>query len=170
MAGQDIDLIEIPGDDYAGTDNLLISPKVYASMLAPALARIVRPIKEFRTDLFVAFHSDGAIAQLLPSFVEMGIDLFHPLEPLPANDMASIKAAYGDRLAFMGAIDIRRAMPGSLADVEAEVKERIHTLAAGGGYILAPSNHVQEDVPPENIVALYDFGRKYGHYPLEKLV
>jgi len=166
VAGQDIDLIEIPGDDYAGTENLLISPRMFDRMFKPALERIVRPIKEYREDLFVAFHSDGAITDLLPRFVDVGIDLFHPLEPLPANDLPAIKAEFGERLSFMGAIDIREALPGTVADVEAEVKRRVHVLAPGGGYILAPANHLQRDVPPENIVALYDFGRKHGAYPL----
>ena len=61
VAGPYIDVFEIPGDDYAGTEHLLISPKVFQRMLAPALARIVQPIKQYREDLFVAFHSDGAI-------------------------------------------------------------------------------------------------------------
>ena len=164
--GNDIDVIEIPGDDYAGTDSLLFSPAVFDKMMKPALARIVKPIKQFRDDLFVAFHSDGAIMQLLDRFVDLGIDLFHPVEPLPANDMEAIKAQYGDRLSFMGAIDIKEVMPGSLADVKEEVRRRIRTLAPGGGYILAPANHLQTDVPPENVVALYDSGRKYGRYPL----
>ncbi len=169
VAGAHIDIMEIPGDDYAGTEHLLISPRVFERMLAPALARIVRPIKEYREDLFVAFHSDGAITPLLSSFIDAGIDLFHPLEPLPANDLAAIKAEYGDRLAFMGAIDLKEAMPGSLADVESEVERRIQTLAPGGGYILAPANHLQVDAPPENIVALYDFGRRHGRYPIGRL-
>lgn len=166
VAGKDIDLIEIPGDDYAGTENLLISPRIFDRLLKPALQRIVRPIKEYREDLRVVFHSDGAIAKLLPGLVEVGIDLLHPLEPLPANDMAAIKAQFGERLSFMGGIDIKQALPGSVADVEAEVRGRIQVLAPGGGYILAPANHLQPDVPPENIVALYELGRQYGRYPL----
>ena len=164
IAGGDIDIMEIPGDDYGGTDDLLISPKVFDAILRPALERIIRPIKEYRKDLFVAFHSDGAVTKLLGRFASLGIDLFHPLEPLPANDMVAIKAQFGGRLSFMGAIDLREAMPGSLADVEAEVKQRVRILAPGGGYILAPANHLQTDVPPENIVALYDFGRQHGRY------
>jgi uroporphyrinogen decarboxylase len=166
VAGKDIDIIEIPGDDYGGSDNLLFSPQVFDKILKPALERIIRPIKEYRKDLFVAFHSDGAIMKLLGRFTDLGIDLFHPLEPLPANDMDAIKAQFGGLLSFMGAIDVRKAMPGSIADVEAEVKRCIHILAPGGGYILAPANHVQTDVPPENVVALYRFGQRYGCYPL----
>ena len=166
IAGPYIDIMEIPGDDYAGVEHLLISPKVFQRMLAPALERIVQPIKQYRDDLHVAFHSDGAITPLLPNFIDAGIDLFHPLEPLPANDLAAIKAEFGAQLSFMGAIDIKQAMPGSLNDVEEEVQLRIQTLAPGGGYIVAPANHLQGDVPPQNIVALYDFAIKHGHYPL----
>jgi uroporphyrinogen decarboxylase len=164
VAGPHIDIVEVSGDDYAGTEKLLISPRIFDELFKPALERIVRPIKAYREDLFVAFHSDGAIADLLPRFIEVGIDLFHPLEPLPANDMAAIKAEFGERLSFMGAIDIREALTGAPADVETEVRRRIELLAPGGGYILAPANHVQVDVPPENILALYDLGRRYGAY------
>ena len=166
VVGQAADIFEIPGDDYAGTEQLLISPRMFDDMCKPALERIVAPIKAYREDLVVAFHSDGAITSLLPRFVDAGIDLFHPLEPLPANDMAAIKAQFGERLAFMGAIDIKKALPGTLQDLETEVQRRIRLLAPGGGYIMAPANHLQADVPPENIVALYEFGRKVGAYPL----
>lgn len=166
IAGSDIDVIEIPGDDYGGSDNLLFSPRIFDELMEPALKRIIRPIKEYRDDLFVAFHSDGAIGNLLGRFANLGINLVHPLEPLPANDMQAIKAQFGDRLSFMGGIDVRRAMPGSVEDVEAEVKRRICELAPGGGYVLAPANHLQIDVPPENVVALYRLGRRYGRYPV----
>ena len=66
----------------------------------------------------------------------------------------------------MGAVDIKEALPGSVADVEAEVKRRIGLLAPGGGYIGAPANHVQADVPPKNIVGLYEFARRCGGYPI----
>jgi uroporphyrinogen decarboxylase len=103
---------------------------------------------------------------LLPRFAELGIDLLHPLEPLPANDLPLIKAQYGDRMSFMGAVDVEKAMTGSLRDVEREVAERLQALGQGGGYILAPANHLQPDVPPQNIVALYAYGQQLGAYPL----
>jgi uroporphyrinogen decarboxylase len=166
IAGDAIDIMEIPGDDYGGTNNLLFSPKTFNRYLKPVLAEIVRLIKSYRSDIAVVFHSDGAIVPLLESFIEVGIDVFHPLEPLPANDHDAIKAVFGDRLTFLGAIDIKAAMPGSVDDVEAEVKRRIRSLGKGGGYIIAPANHLQHDVPPENIVALYQAARRYGCYPI----
>jgi len=164
--GKDIDIFEIPGDDYGGTEDLIISPKVFDEMIKPALERIVRPIKQFRKDLPVAFHSDGAIMKIVDSLVDMGIDILNPLEPLAVNDWVSVKRKYADRLCFMGGIDIKKAMTGSVTDVEEEVKRCMSTFATGGGYIMTPSNHLQKDVPPKNIVALFDLGRTYGQYPI----
>lgn len=166
IAGNAIDIMEIPGDDYSGTQNLLFSPKHFDRYIKPALGELTQLIKSYRSDIAIAFHSDGAIAPLLESFIEVGIDILHPLEPLPANDHDAIKAKFGDHLVFMGAIDIKEAMPGSIEDVEAEVKRRIRSLAPGGGYIIAPANHLQYDVPPENIIALYRAARQYGVYPI----
>jgi uroporphyrinogen decarboxylase len=169
VCGNDIDIMEIPGDDYGGTEDLLISPKSFNDMLLPALSRIVKPIKEFRSDLFIAFHTDGAIMKLIESLIETGIDILNPLEPLPANDWLQVKKQYGDTLSFMGGIDLKRAMPGTPEDVDGDVKRCIRTFAEGGGYILAPANHLQTDVPPENIVALYESCRKHGTYPRQIL-
>jgi uroporphyrinogen decarboxylase len=169
VCGRDIDIFEIPGDDFGGTEDLLISPKSFDELLKPALQRIVKPIKEFRSDLFVAFHTDGAVMKIIESLMDTGIDILNPLEPLPANDWVSVKQRYGEELSFMGGIDLKRAMPGSVEDVGEDVKRCIRTFAKGGGYLLAPANHLQNDVPPENIVALYDFCRRFGTYPLGDL-
>jgi uroporphyrinogen decarboxylase len=83
-------------------------------------------------------HSDGLITTLLPDFIAIGIDVVHPLEPVPALDQAAIKAAYGDRLAFLGGIDISHAMPGTIADVAAEVKRCLAALAPGAAISWPP--------------------------------
>ena len=113
-------------------------------------------------------HSDGMITPLLPDFIELGIDVVHPLEPLPAMDLPAIKAEFGEDLTFLGAIDISQAMPGDKQGVVEEARLRINQLAVGGGYVLAPSNHLQADVPPENVIALFDAVRELGRYPIKK--
>jgi uroporphyrinogen decarboxylase len=57
-------------------------------------------------------------------------------------------------------------MPASREDVIAEAKRRIAQLAPGGGYILAPSNHLQADVPAENVVTLFEAAKTFGEYPI----
>ena len=68
---------------------------------------------------------------------------------------------------FLGGIDISHAMPGRRDDVINETKLRISQLAPGGGYILAPSNHLQADVPPENVVTLFETAHEFGRYPIK---
>jgi uroporphyrinogen decarboxylase len=165
--GEYIDMIELPGDDYATSKNLIMSPVVFRKFIKPAIQQLVTTIKEFRSDLKIMLHSDGMIQPILDDFIEIGIDVVHPLEPLPVIEHSDIKAEFGDQLAFLGGIDIVHAMPGSREDVIAEVKRRIQALAPGGGYILAPANHIQPDVPPENLVTLYDAARQYGQYPIQ---
>jgi uroporphyrinogen decarboxylase len=166
-AGDSIDMIELPGDDYASNENLLISPGMFRRYIKPALKQLVTTIKERNPDLKIMLHSDGSVEKLLPEFIELGIDVLHPLEPVPTLDQAAIKAKYGNQLAFLGGIDISHAMPGSREDVIAEVKQRIAQLAPGGGYILAPANHLQADVPVENVVTLFETARRKGTYPLK---
>ena len=115
----------------------------------------------------MAFHTDGAIMKIVDRFVDLGVDVLNPLEPLAANDWRKIKKEYGDRLCFMGGVDIKKAMTGTVGDVKEEVLRCMETFAPGGGYILTPSNHLQKDVPPENIVALYELGREHGRYPIK---
>jgi uroporphyrinogen decarboxylase len=103
---------------------------------------------------------------LLGRLIELGVDIFHCLEPLPNIDMGKINTEYGDKLCFWGAIDIKEAMQGSKERLRAEVKERIHLLAKSGGYVLAPANHLQPDVPVNNVLTLFRAAREYGKYPI----
>jgi uroporphyrinogen decarboxylase len=166
--GRYFDMVELPGDDYAGNTNLVISPAMFRRFIKPSLQRLVHTIRSFRSEIKVMLHSDGRIERLLPDLIEVGIEVVHPLEPLPAMDLTEIKARYGDRLSFLGGIDIARALPGSVEDVIHEVKLRIEQLAPGGGYIVAPANHIQADVPGENVIALFEAARKFGQYPLQR--
>ena len=165
--GPYIDLIELPGDDYATQTGMAMSPKMFRKYFKPQIKRMVDTVKTYRADLKVMQHCDGALTPILPDLIEVGVDVVHPLEPLPAMDLADVKARFGDRLSFLGAIDIQQALPGSRQDVIAEVKRRIKQLAPGGGYVLAPANHVQPDVPVENVITLFEAAREYGRYPID---
>jgi uroporphyrinogen decarboxylase len=159
-------MVELPGDDYAGNANTLMSPVMFRKFIKPCIERLVKAIKEYNPDTKVMLHSDGAITKLLPDMIALGIDVIHPLEPLQATNIPAIKEQFGKQVTFLGGIDISHAMPGTQEDVVKEVKLRISQLAAGGGYILAPSNHLQADVPEENVVTLFETARELGRYPI----
>ena len=164
--GRYFDMIELPGDDYAGNTNTIMSPAMFRTYLKPCLERLVNVIKEHHPSIHVMLHSDGAITKLLPDITALGVDVIHPFEPLPTMDLPAIKEQFGKQVTFLGGIDISHAMPGTREDVIAETKLRIAQLATGGGYILAPSNHLQADVPAENVVTLFEAARAFGNYPL----
>jgi uroporphyrinogen decarboxylase len=165
--GKWFDMVELPGDDYAGKTNPLISPAMFRKFIKPCLARLVNTVKEYNPNTKIMLHCDGAIAKLLPDIITLGVDVLHPLEPLPATDIPAIKTSFGDKVTFLGGIDISHAMSGPREDVIAEAKCRIAQLAPGGGYILAPSNHLQVDVSPENVIALFETAQNFGKYPIQ---
>ena len=76
-----------------------------------------------------------------------------------------LKKEFGKEITFWGGIDTQRVLPyGSPGDVEGEVKRRLNDLAPGGGYVLGAVHNIQPDVPPENVVALFETAQKHGCY------
>jgi uroporphyrinogen decarboxylase len=168
ICGKYIDMIELPGDDYAGNENLVMSPLMFRKFIQPVIMRMVERVKTFNPEIKIMLHSDGAIAKLIPDLISSGIDVIHPLEPLPATDQSAVKKICQNKLAILGGIDISHAMPGTEVNVINEVKRCVESLAPGGGYILAPSNHLQSDVPPANIALLFKYAPLMGGYPIKK--
>ena len=108
------------------------------------------------------------MGRLIPDLWASGIDILNPIQPLATGmESATLKGQWGDRLCFDGGIDTQFALPGSLAGLEVEVARRVLALAPGGGYSLGPSNHIQGDVPPGNVVSLYELARDLARYPLD---
>jgi len=76
-----------------------------------------------------------------------------------------LKDTYGNKLSFHGGIDIQSVLPnGTAEDIENEVKRRIAIYAPGGGFILCAAHNFQDDVPPENLIAMYQALNKWGNY------
>ena len=83
--------------------------------------------------------------------------------------MAWLKKEYGDRIAFWGGIDSHRVLPhGTPGEVRAEVELRLGQMAHQGGYVLCSVHNIQPDVPPENVISLYEAGSELGRYPLRR--
>ena len=153
--GDYIDMVELPGDDYAGNKSLIISPAMFREFIKPVVKRVINTIHAIKPDIKIMLHSDGAIEKLIPDLIEMGVNVLHPLEPLEAVDQAAIKKKYSGQIVFLGGVNITQSLRGSKEDVLKEVDRVIKALAPGGGYIFAPSNHLQADIPPENVVLLF---------------
>ncbi len=166
--GENADIIMVTSDDLGATDQLLVSPALYRKLIKPRMKRTFDFFRQ-RSDAKLYFHTDGAVYDLLPDFVEIGVDVLNPIQvsAVGMGDTAKLKREFGDHLTFWGAIDTHQALPyGSPADVRDEVRTRIRDLGPGGGYVICSVHNIQPEVPPENVVAMFDSAYELGRYPL----
>ena len=87
------------GDDFGTQESSFISRRMFDEMIAPAMAERIRYTRQF-TDGYFFHHSCGSVFNLIPSLLEIGVDILNPIQPLARNmEAARLKDAYGDRLA-----------------------------------------------------------------------
>jgi uroporphyrinogen decarboxylase len=165
--GDCLDVIQL-GDDLATQNGPAMSPELYREMVKPYQAELFRFVKQ-RSPAKLYYHSCGAVVPLVEDLIAIGVDALNPIQ-VSAEGMntSELKARFGSKIAFWGAIDTQQVLPfGTSEHVRAEVRKRITDLAPGGGYVLAGVHNLQPDIPPENIVAMYEEGAHYGRYPLQ---
>ena len=122
-----------------------------------------------RTKAKVFIHCDGAIEEILPDFIEIGVDVLNPLQTSAKGmDPQRIKQKYGKNLAFWGGgVETQTTLPfGTVDEVRREVRDRVKLLGTTSGYVFATIHNIQADIPPEKILAIYDTVSEYGKYPL----
>ncbi|MBI2440608.1 MAG: uroporphyrinogen-III decarboxylase-like protein [Lentisphaerae bacterium] len=157
-----IDVAQVT-DDLGSQTGPLISLDLYREFYAPHHKRFIDLCYEFGIKVF--HHDDGSCRAFLPKLVEMGINILNPVQwTCPGMDMAELKAEFGKRICFHGAVENQRILPfGTPAEVRAEVRHCIDALASDGtGYILAPCHNLQVNTPVANIIAMYDEAWQYG--------
>jgi uroporphyrinogen decarboxylase len=150
-------------DDVGMQEGLLLSPRMWRQYILPRHGRLNSAIRDAAHPVKIMYHSCGAVFPLIKAFIQdMGIDVLNPLQPRAAGmDMGRIKAEFGDRLSFHGAVDIQHTLPhGTPADVQAEVLDRCRVLGRDGGYICTSAHYIQADTPLRNIIALYTTPRE----------
>lgn len=140
------------GSDWGAQNDLLMSPSCWKKMIAPGEQKEYDLIHEAGVDVWV--HSCGNIQRILPDLTEMGVDALNPVQP-ECMDIYALKEKYGSKITFWGGISTQQTLPyGTPEDVVAETKKVTSALAKNGGYIIAPSQEIQADVPFENLCAL----------------
>jgi uroporphyrinogen decarboxylase len=157
-----IDVAQVT-DDLGSQTGPLISMDLYREFYAPQHKRFIDLCHNFGIKVF--HHDDGSCRLFLPLLVEMGIDILNPIQwTCPGMDMESLKAEFGRKICFHGAVENQRILPfGTPDEVRAEVRHCLDALASDGtGYILAPCHNLQVNTPVENIIALYDEAWRYG--------
>jgi uroporphyrinogen decarboxylase len=151
------------GGDYGSQIGLTISVRMFRKYFKDIYLNFYREIKK-HFDVEIFFHSCGAIADLIPELIDVGVTIVDPIQVgAKGMEISSLKARFGDQLTFHGAIDIQQLLPhGTPGQVRQEVHRIISVLGKDGGYILAPTHALQVDIPLENIFTMYETaqGRK----------
>ncbi len=164
--GDLVDIVSV-GDDMATQKSLIISPKLYRSMLKPLHLELCGFIREnAKTPIFINFHSCGAVKELIPDLIEIGINSLHPVQVSAAGmETKELKKKFGKELTFWGGVDTQHILSRSTPEeVRDEVKRRIDDLASGGGFIFSAVHNIQADVPPKNIIAMLEAFNEYSKY------
>jgi uroporphyrinogen decarboxylase len=163
--GEYVDVVN-EADDFAGQHSMLISPRMYRKLAKPRHKKLCDFIHS-RTDAKIFFHSCGAVRPVISDLIEAGFDILNPVQvSAKGMDSAELKREFGNDITFWGGgVDTQRVLcSGTPDEVREEVKRRIEDLAPGGGFVFAAVHNIQGDVPPDNIMAMWETLQEYGVY------
>ena len=155
--GPYIDII-LFGDDLGGQQGPLMSPDDYRTMYKPFHKKLWNRAKEL-ANVKVQLHCCGGIYELLPDLIEAGLDAINPVQISCAGmDPARLKKDFGDQITFWGGgCDTQRILPtGTPQQVKEHVREKVGVLQPGGGFVFQQVHNILNNVPPENIMAMFN--------------
>jgi uroporphyrinogen decarboxylase len=145
-------------DDLGTQTGPFMSVDLYRKRIKPFHKKLFRYIKEHST-MHLFLHSDGSIAEFIPDLIDCGLDILNPVQFTARNmDINYLKKEYGQDLTFWGGgCDTQTTLPlGNPRTIKNEVKHQLDVLAKGGGYVFAQVHNIQEEVPAENVMAMYE--------------
>ena len=149
-------------DDLGFKHRGFFSPRMYRELLMPAHKLICECLHAHNKPMIL--HSCGYVMEFIPDFIAAGYDCIQPLEVKAGNDMLGLKRDFGDRLAFMGGIDVRAMADPDPAAIELEISSKIPVMKAGGGYIYHSDHSVPDNVSFEQYQRVMELVAHYGAY------
>ena len=164
-AGDVVDVIMI-GDDLAGQDGPLFNPAIYRRLVKPRQKQLVQYIRS-RTQARIWYHTCGSCAVYIPDLLDNGIHILNPVQTSARNmDPFDLKRRFGRDLSFWGGgCDAQHVLSrGTPAEVAANVRYHLSAFMPGGGYVFNSIHNIQGEVPPANVIALFDTAYEEGFY------
>ena len=156
--GDFVDVIS-EADDYGTQTSQLVSPRMFRRIFKPRLQTLFTRIHQLAPHARLFFHSDGNVRPILPDLIEIGIDVLNPIH-ITATGMepAALKRDFGKDVSFWGGgVETQSVLPfGTPQQVKDNVRRNVDALAPGGGYVFNTIHNIQPDVPPQNVVAMFE--------------
>jgi hypothetical protein len=162
-AGGILDGMYIWGD-VAYRQGMFFSPRDWRRYFKSIVARLCEIAHSH--NLSVIYHNCGNAREIFDDFIEVGVDAIHPLEAKAGLDVVELKEEYGDRVAFVGNLDVTLLACNDQTEVREEVLGKLRA-AKGGGYIPQSDHSVPSNVSGETYDYIVKLLREYGKYPLQ---
>ena len=146
--------------DLGYRNALFFSPRHYRAQHHPMMCRLGAFFAE--RGLPWILHSCGRVYELLPELIESGVTCLQPLEVKAGMDVVALKRQYGDRVAFMGGIDVRAMTADDPRVLEEEVATKVSAAKVGGGYLYHSDHSIPKNVSLAQFQRVLDLVRRYG--------
>jgi uroporphyrinogen decarboxylase len=150
-------------NDMGYRNGLLFSPDTYMKTHYEADKIVYQYFHSKGMKVFL--HSCGNVKELIPILIEVGLDCLQPLEVKAGMDLIELKEKYGDKLSFMGGIDVRLMADPDPTKIEEEIKRKFEVAKKNGGYIYHSDHSVPKDVSFQQYCHVIELVKKYGTYP-----
>lgn len=142
------------GDDWGQQKGMIMGAPLWREFIKPRMAKMYARAK--KNGKFILQHSCGDIQDVFDDLIEIGLDCYQTFQP-EIYDIAAVKEKYGDRLSFWGGISTQAQLPNKTPEeIRKTVRSTLEIMRKGGGYILAPTHAIPQDVPPENVIAMLE--------------
>ncbi len=148
-------------DDIAFSSGLIINKEMFYTLYIERIKSLIKITKD--SNILIAYHTDGKLDDLMPVFLDLGINAVHPIEPM-SNDIFKIKDMYGCKICICGNIDLVLLSNGTKEEIKIDVKKHLDHLKTGGGYVCGSSSSLYDGIPPANYLELVDTVHEYGKY------
>jgi hypothetical protein len=152
------------GTDFGTQQSTFCSVSTFRELYLPYYKRLNDWVHR-HTSWKTFKHSCGAVATLIPSFIESGFDILNPVQVSAAGmDARGLKDRFGRDIVFWGGgVDTQRTLAfGTREEVRAEVLERCEVFGRDGGFVFNAVHNIQANVPIENIVAMFEAVREFN--------
>lgn len=160
--GDVIDIVRL-GDDLGMNSGPFMRPETYRELFKPRHTKLCDFIKA-NSSMHTFLHSCGDIYVLMPDLIEAGFEIINPVQTnAQGMDPRKLKAEFGNDITFLGGGADTRAVLNHCdpKEVKDHVRRNIEILSPGGGFVFNTIHNILPDVPPENVVAMFEAVDEY---------
>lgn len=155
--GDVVDILRF-GDDLGMDSGPFMSPEIYRNIFKPRHKKLCEYVHK-NSQMKTFLHSCGSVYKLIPDLIDAGYDILNPVQTTSFEmEPERLKNEFGNDIVFWGGGSDTRFIlnRGTVDDVKNDVKKRLEVFAPGGGYVFNPIHNIMPDVPPENVVAMFE--------------